>query len=364
MTTTDRTWEQPEWIDAMPYDGALPSKAPATILRNLDLEHASHNYPDVQLMKVEAGEPCRVCGRGAGNAFICRQCAEEWERHLGNVPSLLEDLDLAAQRRVRFGGSEGNPVAATGGYDPTRADSVQPRHLHTRKPSHANRQAPIDKLDDTVKLEAVRKWINSGPGDLHAGAILGELRNELVGQVRAMCETFDLDVPALGSDAAGMSRWLLTQADNIRLMDDADGLIRDLDHAMQRGVLAIDAPQRPKYVCACASCGLAVWAPPGETVVTCVCGKAYDVESTRTKRILTAHDYLVTVKEAHALSKAKVNTIKSWIHRGQLGVHGSRMVEVEVTSSTGVKSTRLKEVQTVRYGDVVNLIEIDTAAGA
>lgn len=340
--TTVTTWEQPEWIDAMPYDGAPVAKPSGTTLVELDMQHASHQYAKAQVMKVEAGEPCRVCGRGAGNAFICRQCAEEWEVHLGNVPSLLEDLTLAAQRRVRFGGREGNPTASTGGYDPTKYESVQPRHLHTRHPAHLNPPMP----------------------DLHASAILGELQNELVGQVRAMCETFDLEIPDLGSDTAGMSRWLLTQADNIRLMDDADGLIRDLDHAMQRGVMAIDAPQRPKYVCACASCGLAVWAPPGATVVTCVCSKTYDVESTRQKRILTAHDYLVTVKEAHALSKAKVNTIKSWIHRGQLNVRGSRLVEVEAVSSTGVKSVRLKEVQTVRYGDVVNLIEIDTAASA
>ena len=336
MTTTDRTWEQPKWIDAMPYDGALPTKTPATILRNLDLEHASHNYyPDVQLMKVEAGEPCRVCGRGAGNAFICRQCAEEWERHLGNVPSLLEDLDLAAQRRVRFGGSEGNPVAATGGYDPTRADSVQPRHLHTRKPSHANRQAPIDKIDDTVRLEAVRKWINSGPGDLHAGEIVGEIRNELVGQVRAMCETFDLDVPDLGSDAAGMSRWLLTQADNIRLMDDADGLIRDLDHAMQRGVMAIDAPQRPKYVTGC-SCGLAVFAHLEDDKTTCACGITYDVAEQHAERMKRAADRLVTVAEATA-SGAKEDTIKKWIKRTKLETFGS-------------------DPKRVRYGDVLDLV--------
>lgn len=335
-------WTPDAWLDDIPFDNMPEPRLTATLVE-LDMQHASHGYDGkAQLMKVEAGDPCRVCGRGAGTAFICRQCAEEWEVHLGNVPSLLEDLTLAAQRRVKFGGREGNPTAATGGYDPTRADSVQPRHLHTRKPSHVSPPMP----------------------DLHAASILGELQNELVGQVRAMCETFDIEVPALGSDAAGMSRWLLTQADNIRLMDDAEGLIRDLDRAMQRGVNAIDAPQRPKYVCACAACGLAVWAPPGDTVVTCPCGKAYDVESVRQKRMLTAHDYLVTVKEAHALSKAKVNTIKSWIHRGQLHVHGTRVVEVEVISTTGVKSTRLKEVQTVRYGDVVNLIEIDTAERA
>ncbi|MGV8972235.1 MAG: hypothetical protein ACOH10_07920 [Rhodoglobus sp.] len=306
-----------------------------TRIISLDMTHTSHHYfnrdgsSKAQLMKVEAGYPCRVCGRGAGDAYLCRQCAESWEVHLGNIPSIVEDLEVAAQRRVRFGGRDGNPAAATGTYDPTNSESVQPRHLHTRHPHHTSNPMPVD---------------------LHSAAILAELQNELVGQARAMAETYNLDIPALGSDTARISRWLLTQADHIRRMEDADGLVRDLDRMMQRAVVAIDAPRRPKYVCQC-TCTLAVWAPPGESVVACVCGAAYDVEDTRRKRILTAHDYLVSVREAHTLSGVSKNTIKSWIYRGELTIHGTR---------TDDDDGRTRAV--VRFGDVVELNERQASA--
>jgi len=303
-------------------------------LEALDMQHASHQYAAAQTMRSESGNPCQVCGRGAGDAFICAQCAEQWEVHLGNVPSLVEDLTIAAQKRVRFGGREGNPTAATGGYDPTKSESVQPRHLHTRHPSHVENPLPVD---------------------LHATDQLAALQVELVAQTLAMCDTFSLDVPDLGSDTAAISRWLLCQADNLRRMDDAHGLVADLDHAMHRGVNAIDAPERSKYVCQC-TCGLAVWAPPGESIIVCVCGHAYDVETTRAKRLLTAHDYLLTVREAHTLSSVPQSTIKSWIKRGRLTIRGTRTDRIEAMYGEVIVKRKLT-LQIVRYGDVVNLIE-------
>jgi len=297
-------------------------------LEVLDMQHASHHYASATTMKIEAGNPCQVCGRGAGDAFICAQCAEQWEVHLGNVPSLIEDLQLAAQRRSRFGGREGNPTVASGPIDWTET-----RHLHTRHPSHTETPMPVD---------------------LRTAGLLGELQTELVGQVLAMRDTFGLEVPSLGSDTAAISRWLLCQADNLRRMDDAHGLIADLDKAMHRGVNAIDAPERSKYVCQC-TCGLAVWAPPGESIIVCVCGHAYDVETTRQKRILTAHDYLLTVREAHTLSGVPQSTIKSWIKRGRLTIRGTRTDWIEAMYGEVIVKRQLT-LQIVRYGDVVNLI--------
>jgi len=305
----------------------------------LDMQHASHHYAKAQPMRIEAGNPCQVCGRGAGDAFICAQCAEEWEVHLGNVPSLVEDMTIAAQKRVRFGGSEGNPTAATGGYDPTKYDSVQPRHLHTRHPSHVENPLPVD---------------------LRAAEQLTALQAELVAQTLAMCDTFSLDVPALGCDTAAISRWLLCQADNLRRMDDAHGMVVDLDTTMHHAISAIDAPARAKYVCQC-TCGLAIWAPPGEKIAVCVCGKAYDVESTRAKRLLTARDYLVSVREAHVLSGSPKSTIKSWINRGKLTIRGTRTDQIEVMYG-GVTVKRQVTLLIVRYGDVVNLIESDKSS--
>jgi hypothetical protein len=280
---------------------------------DLDMKYSSHGYAPAQVMKAESGIPCRVCGRGAGTAYICAQCAEEWEKHLGNVPSLIEDLEIAAQRRVRLsaGGQPGKRTKAS--------------------------EAPL-------------------PVNLTAAQRLDELTNELVGQIRVMADTYNLDMPELGDDAAAMSRWLLCQADDLRLMPDANGLVEDLDRVMHDCIRTIDAPARRNYVCQC-TCKLAIWAAPGSKIVTCSCGKAYDIASTREKRLLTAHDYLVSVREAHQLSKVPINTIKSWIRRGDLVERGSRQVEVEMKYEGGVTVTRLQTVKQVRYGDVVRLKE-------
>jgi len=313
----------------------------------LDMQHAlsryhvdEHGRLAVALIVTGDGNPCRVdhCQRRASDGYVCRQCVEDWETCLGDVASLVEDLQIAARKQVRFGTREGNAASTAGKmYDPTDSESVQPRHMHTRHPNHTEIPTPVD---------------------LRAADRLAELGNELVGQVRLICDTQSIDIPPLGADVVAMSRWLLRQAQRLPYLPEQDGagLVQDLTKVYLAGVAALDAPARRKYVTGC-SCGLAVFAHAEVDKVECACGIAYDVAEQHAARIKRAEDCLVTVIEAHRLSGAKVGTIHKWIKRNKLDQHGT----LPITEAHDDGTVRTTQQHAVRYGDVVALLARESA---
>jgi hypothetical protein len=310
-------------------------------LEVLDLQYALSGYHvdekgqlQSTIMTTGDGNPCMVahCQRRAGDGFVCRQCVEDWETCLGDVAALVEDLQIAARKQVRFGTREGNPASSTGQrYDPTDSESVQPRHMHTRHPNHTEIPTPVD---------------------LRAADRLAELGNELVGQVRLICETNSIEVPPLGSDVVAMSRWLLGQSSRLPYLPEQDGagMVADLTKVYLSGVSAIDAPARRKYVTGC-PCGLAVFARGDVDKVDCACGISYDVSEQHAQRMKRAHDNLVTIDEAATLSGAKRGTIRQWINRGRIDTRGKRWVEI-----LRAEDVVVREVIIVRYGDVADLL--------
>jgi hypothetical protein len=312
-------------------------------LEILDLQYAlsgyhvdEHGRLQSTLMMTGDGNPCMVahCQRRAGDGFVCRQCVEDWETCLGDVAALVEDLEVAARKQVRFGTREGNAASTTGKrYDPTDSESVQPRHLYTRHPNHIENPMPID---------------------LRAADRLAELGTELVGQVRLICETNRIEIPPLGCDVVAMSRWLLGQSSRLPFLPEQDGagMVADLTKVYLAGVAAIDAPARKKYVTEC-SCGLAVFAHGEADKVTCACGIEYDVSGQYAERMKRAEDRIVTIAEAHQLSKIPLNTLKSWVRRGRLDTRGKMQV-VKVNDDGTVRTT---EKETIRYGDAIALRE-------
>ena len=163
---------------------------------NLDLAAKPYARPaEVRIML--SGNPCTVrsCGYLAGDGYVCPTCVEAWEVELGNVAVLVEDLGL----------SEINHVAR---------EMRVPVDKHDRLLfADPRRVAAAD--DQTVGPGVVefQKWASSvAPGNRAASYWLGRLRNELVGQIRFICETGHIKVPALGADTVAMSRWLLRQS--------------------------------------------------------------------------------------------------------------------------------------------------------
>lgn len=257
---------------------------------NLDLEVRPYATPAPVRINT-SGNPCRVphCDMLAGDGYICPSCVESWEVNLGNITALVEDLEIAERKAVRFAPSGGSSSG---------------------EPEIAN---------------------------LAAGYYLDRLRNELVGQIRLICETGHIKVPELRDDTVAMSRWLLRQSARLPKMDEDEGwgLVHDLDQMMRDCLTVIDAPARRKYVLECGTCSLAVWARGDAETARCACGAEYDVAAEHEARMQVARDAWVTVDEATKASGTSPNTIKSWIRRGRIDVYG--------------------EPQRVRYGDVLDL---------
>lgn len=316
-------------------------------LEVLDMQHAlsryhvdEHGRLAVALIVTGDGNPCHVdhCQRRARDGYVCAQCVEDWETCLGDVASLVEDLQIAARKQVRFGTREGNAASTAGKkYDPTDSESVQPRHMHTRHPNHTEIPTPVD---------------------LRAADRLAELGNELVGQVRLICETQSIDIPALGADVVAMSRWLLRQAGRLPYLPEQDGagMVADLTKVYLAGVAVLDTPARRKYVAEC-SCGLAVFARGEDDTITCACGIKYDVSKQHAERMKRAEDFLVTVPDAHRLSGAKVNTIRRWIKRDKLITHGT----LPFAEARDDGTVRMRDQPVVRFGDVMALQERESA---
>jgi len=317
---------------------------------SLDLEAKPYASPqEVKLWL--SGNPCRVpsCGYLAGDGYVCPTCVEEWEVHLGNVTALVEDLELAQVGRVKFGNREGNAITSSPPNPMTwtenrRGARVKPgKGQDTSIPLDdddrilfADSKMPVPADDQTVgpgKVEYAKWAARVALDNRRASYWLDRLRNELVGQIRLICDVCSIDVPELDTTVA-MSRWLLGQSARIPVLPEQDGwgMVHDLDQVYRDAVDAIDAPQRRKYVKVC-DCGLSVWAR-GEKA-KCSCGKVYDVAKEHDARVEVARDYLVSVPDAARASGAKANTVYRWTYRGRLATHGSE--------------------QMVRYGDVLDL---------
>lgn len=305
----------------------------------ISLDIAARPYATATQMRAQDGNPCRTagCQRRAGDGYVCAQCVEQWEVHLGNVAAMIEDLDLAETKRTRFGGRTGNATVQP--KSAADIDWTEVRALKARKSSK-------------TELPEV--------ANRRAGNLRRELHNELVGQVRAICETYDLEIPALGGDTVAISRWLLDgRSRYLSLMDDGNGLVEDLDRVMARCMRAIDSPIRYGYVRQC-SCGLAVWARAFDSIVTCACGKAYVVANEQAARIDKARGHRMTINEAAGLSGISKNTIRSWIRRGDLTTQGKALIETRQSGPVSI----WREVDTVRFGDVLDLGEALTEKGA
>jgi len=322
----------------------------------LDLAAKPYAAPSLDVKIALSGNPCRVpsCDYLAGDGFVCPTCVEEWEVHLGNVTALVEDLELAQVGRVRFGNREGNAVVSSPPNPMTwtenrRGARVKPgKGQDTSIPLDdddrilfADSKEPVPADDQTVgpgKVEYAKWAARVSLDNRKASYWLNRLRNELVGQIRLICDVNGIDVPELDTTVA-MSRWLLGQAGRIPVLPEQDGwgLVHDLDQVYRDAVDAIDAPTRRKYVKVC-DCGLSVWAR--DEKARCACGKVYDVTVEYNKRIEDARDYLVTLREAATLAKIPLNTVRSWANpaRGRLAYRVDH------------KGERL-----VRFGDVADL---------
>lgn len=159
---------------------ALPSKPGRPV--DLGSYRCIGYHSPGQVPVPDHGRPC-ACGRPAGDAFICPACLDLLEVHLGDVPAMVEDLEVAAQRRDRVT-VQRRPTKAPAdslrlldGWDGFAEGSVDP-------------DMPVSAA--MVAADASQRWARilgrGRPDKAAAGEALDALHAELVSAVRILLE--------------------------------------------------------------------------------------------------------------------------------------------------------------------------------
>ncbi|MFB9621397.1 hypothetical protein [Brooklawnia cerclae] len=278
-----------------------------------------HYFGRADVPVLDSGTVC-ACGRFAGDAFCCPRCADDLERCLGDVPALVEDLEVAAQRRARV------TIAA-----PPRTVRRDSPHLLDAEP-HWWRW-PAD-AQDVPAAEAIRRRtasiLASGrPDNPRAAQVLAQLHASLTGAILALLEpigkTYDGD-----PSTVGMSRWLLATAASVPLSPAGPDIVHDIVGVHDQALRLIDnAAERTDW--GPCECGSPVLIPHGLRYWRCSCDAWYDteqLEADRAGRITAwAADKVLTISEIAAVTGAKPKTVRKRIDRA--GLVPSGRVEVE-----------------------------------
>lgn len=245
---------------------------------------------------------CR-CGRETrDDAYVCEDCADSLARALGDVPWLVEQLEITitGQKGVdyrRVGGSKGGKKA-------------------TERPS------PVS-------------W---GPSEARA-----HLRALLVSwtlfcaseQVRHQARTNDMP----DDDLIAMSRWMLDRVDGLMLHDIGSEAVDEITSAVAHCHRFVDRPAERQYLGTCTICqsgrlysrGGSKWARCDE------CDTTIDAETIRVRLLAELDDRLCTAAEIARLStylglKADRETVRKrinqWSSRGQVIAHPAITTEV------------------------------------
>lgn len=286
-----------------------------------------------------SGRTCR-CGAPCGDAFICSSCADDLDRCLGDVPALVEDLDIAAARldRVRSWPRLPRPRDAASLLekpvaDWTFDDSDQPLHEEIR----------------TRSLRILGRGRPDNPG---ASSARDQLTRVLVTAVAVVEPTM-----AGPFDPVATSRWLLGRMRRIITHPEAGSIAEQVIGAHDRCMRIVDsAPDRTFYGNCTGDagddveCGEPILVPEGAVVWDCVvCGARYDVAAMQAERIDRARDSILSVRELAAVVDKTERAVRNIIRRRGITPVGSRLEggkQVEVyrgadylDASTGVPTS-------------------------
>lgn len=247
---------------------------------------------------------CR-CGQPTrDSAYVCDGCLGYLSEMLGEVPWLVEQLEVT--------------LTKTRGIDYSTMGDHSNADLYAKK--------DVDDDGDPTADAAT-----SLPFHTAASVASTKLRSALVMWVR-FCdkEAIRHQSPSTAlpaNDAVSMSRWLLWRVDGLALNDLGSDAVSELTRAIGACRRVIDRPAERQYSGPC-ECGRDLYHRPGAKVVRCIsCEREYDVDKLGEwmrkgvmGRLVTAHEGS-TLLGRFALPTAQ-GTIDKWHERSRIVGHG------------------------------------------
>ncbi|WIY84321.1 hypothetical protein [Propionimicrobium sp. PCR01-08-3] len=265
---------------------------------------------------VDGGRTCS-CGQPCGDAFVCSSCADDIDRCLGDVPALVEDLDIAA---ARLDNVRSWPRA------PRLKDSPSLLGKPVREWTFEDSDMT---LRDDITARTMRILGRGRPDNPGPAAARDQLDRILVTAVAVVEPT----VPG-PHDPVTMSRWMLRNLQRIIHHPEAPGIVEQVTKVHDRCMRLVDnAPDRTLWgYCSVIlddglPCDAPVSIPNGADVWTCECGTQYRVEDLSAARIDKARDSVLTMRELALISGKTVNAVKGVLRRRGIEPVGSRDVD-------------------------------------
>ena len=254
-------------------------------------------YRRAESLPIPDHGPICACGRPAGDAFVCPACVDDLDRCLGDVPALVEDLDVAAQRLARVSVNSRTPSHKR---DPESILDGWPGFGPDTDPD-TTVTTELVVADVTRRMAAI--LARTRPDAPQAAFACESLHAALVGAVRVLCESVGrpYDGP---TDTVALSRWLLRNLAAIPLHPEGPDIAADIIRAHDHALKVIDNDPEKIFYGTCQTtmadgdpCGQNVTIPVGTATWECGCGATYDADQLEADRRDRVADALGTVGE-------------------------------------------------------------------
>ena len=229
---------------------------------------------------------CPICGAQQAESLLCHSCTTTLERELGDVASIVGELDISLSKQARIGTPGKSGLA------------------RERIPINVGAMIAADNLGNVLTT-----WARDVTGE-------------------------DWRPPVVGNSTAYASRVLLGWVSHIRRHPAVTELVDEITDAIVQARRAVDRPADRTYLGQCyvetpdedgkqVTCLAELWARPQASEVQCkVCGAEHPVGERRAWLLLRAKDMIVTVKEASSYLgeiggiKVSQSSIRGYLHRG------------------------------------------------
>jgi len=239
---------------------------------------------------------CPVCDAPQDQGLLCHTDTTRLERELGDVSSIVADLDITLSKQARIGNASG-----PGGL------------ARERSPLNVGAMQVADDLQNTLTT-----WARDVTGERWIAML----------------------------DTAGASRTLLSYIDAIRRHPAVEELVDEITDAIAQARRVVDRPADRIYLGQClaetpddddrmVTCLNEIWARPSASEVQCkVCGTEHPVRERRAWLLKKAEDYLFTVKDASEMLgevghiTVTQASIRGYIKRGKIAYHTGTMIRL------------------------------------